>query len=43
MNGSHNVSTIKSTLFVVSKNEWDTKEGTQAELTSNSKKNSSLV
>jgi len=26
--GSHHVSTTKSTLFVVRKDEWDTKEGT---------------
>jgi len=28
MDGSHHVSTTKATLFVVSKDEWDTKEGT---------------
>jgi len=28
MNGSHHVPITKSTLFVVSKDEWDTKEGT---------------
>jgi len=28
MNGSHHVSTTKLTLFMVSKDEWDTKEGT---------------
>jgi len=28
MNGSDYVSTTKSTLFVLSKDEWDTKEGT---------------
>jgi len=28
MNGSHYVPTTKSTLFAVSKDEWDTKEGT---------------
>jgi len=27
-NRSHHVHTTKSTLFVVSKDEWDTKEGT---------------
>jgi len=26
-NGSHHMPTTKSTLFVVSKDEWDTKEG----------------
>jgi len=26
-NGSHHVSTTKSTLYVVSKDKWDTKEG----------------
>jgi len=28
MNGSHHMPTTKSTLFVVSNDEWDTKEGT---------------
>jgi len=27
-NGSHHMPTTKSTLFVVNKDEWDTKEGT---------------
>jgi len=28
MNGSHHMPSTKSKLFVVSKEEWDTKEGT---------------
>jgi len=28
LNGSHHMPTTKSTLFVESKDEWDTKEGT---------------
>jgi len=28
MTGSHHIHTKKSTLFVVSKDKWDTKEGT---------------
>jgi len=50
MNGSHHMSTTKSTLSVMSQDEWDTKEGTGrmhcmysgmtkgAEVTSNSEK-----
>jgi len=49
MNGGYHMPTTKSTLFTVSKDEWDTKEGTgkswrmqwngkRAEVTSNSDK-----